>query len=105
MLKNFRLVAVASDCGASSSAIPIHCDTTVNLYDYYYVVRNDRVEAIWPVAARGYLVGVIRRLRSAVADRPVMHNRRHGGGEGDPADCLTVPRQQEPSAEASMHRS
>jgi len=29
-----------------------HCDPTVNLYDRIYAVRGDRVEAVWPVAAR-----------------------------------------------------
>jgi D-serine deaminase-like pyridoxal phosphate-dependent protein len=33
--------------------IPSHCCTTVNLYDEMYVVRNDIVEAIWPITARG----------------------------------------------------
>ena len=33
--------------------IPGHCDPTVNLYDYYVCVRNDRVEAVWPISARG----------------------------------------------------
>jgi 3-hydroxy-D-aspartate aldolase len=30
-----------------------HCDPTVNLYDCYHAVRGDRLEAIWPVDARG----------------------------------------------------
>jgi D-serine deaminase-like pyridoxal phosphate-dependent protein len=33
--------------------IPSHIDTTINLHDYYYVYRNDILEAIWPVATRG----------------------------------------------------
>jgi D-serine deaminase-like pyridoxal phosphate-dependent protein len=33
--------------------IPPHIDPTVNLYDSIYALRGDRVEAIWPVAARG----------------------------------------------------
>jgi D-serine deaminase-like pyridoxal phosphate-dependent protein len=33
--------------------IPPHCDPTVNLYDFIYVVRGDRVEEVWPVEARG----------------------------------------------------
>jgi 3-hydroxy-D-aspartate aldolase len=33
--------------------IPPHCDPTVNLYDQIYALRGDRVEGIWPVAARG----------------------------------------------------
>ena len=30
-----------------------HCDPVVNLYDVFYCVRNDKVEAVWPVTARG----------------------------------------------------
>ena len=30
-----------------------HCDPTVNLYDYYHVVREGTLLAIWPVSARG----------------------------------------------------
>jgi 3-hydroxy-D-aspartate aldolase len=30
-----------------------HCDPSVNLHDRIYAVRNDRVEAVWSVAARG----------------------------------------------------
>jgi 3-hydroxy-D-aspartate aldolase len=33
--------------------IPPHIDPTVNLYDSIYALRGDRVEAVWPVAARG----------------------------------------------------
>ena len=33
--------------------IPGHCDPTVNLHDWIICVRNDRVETIWPVDARG----------------------------------------------------
>jgi 3-hydroxy-D-aspartate aldolase len=33
--------------------IPPHCDPTVNLYDQIHALRGDRVEAIWPIAARG----------------------------------------------------
>lgn len=33
-------------------AVP-HCDPTVNLYGCYHVVRGDRLEAIWPIEARG----------------------------------------------------
>lgn len=35
--------------------IPGHCDPTCNLYDWYVGVRNGRVEALWPVTARGKL--------------------------------------------------
>jgi D-serine deaminase-like pyridoxal phosphate-dependent protein len=30
-----------------------HCDPVVNLYDLMYGTRNDRVEVVWPVTARG----------------------------------------------------
>ena len=30
-----------------------HCDPTVNLYDYYYPVRDGVVEELWPISARG----------------------------------------------------
>ena len=30
-----------------------HCDPVVNEYDQAYAVRKDRVEAVWPIAARG----------------------------------------------------
>jgi len=33
--------------------VPGHCDPTVNLYDWFVGVRKGRVEAIWPIAARG----------------------------------------------------
>ena len=35
--------------------IPGHCDPTVNLYDWLVTVRAGRVEAVWPVTARGCL--------------------------------------------------
>ncbi|GGE54155.1 alanine racemase [Agaricicola taiwanensis] len=30
-----------------------HCDPTVNLYDALHVMRGEKLEAIWPIAARG----------------------------------------------------
>jgi 3-hydroxy-D-aspartate aldolase len=33
--------------------IPGHCDPTVNLHDWYVGVRRGRVEALWPIDARG----------------------------------------------------
>jgi D-serine deaminase-like pyridoxal phosphate-dependent protein len=33
--------------------VPGHCDPTVDRYDWYVGVRDGRVEAIWPIAARG----------------------------------------------------
>ena len=36
--------------------VPGHCDPTANLFDWYVGIRNGRVEAIWPVTARGRIV-------------------------------------------------
>jgi len=33
--------------------VPGHCDPTINLYDWYVCVRRGRVEALWPITARG----------------------------------------------------
>lgn len=33
--------------------IPGHCDPTVNLHDWYVGIRDGRVEALWPITARG----------------------------------------------------
>jgi 3-hydroxy-D-aspartate aldolase len=33
--------------------VPGHCDPTVNLYDWYVGIRMNRVEALWPITARG----------------------------------------------------
>jgi D-serine deaminase-like pyridoxal phosphate-dependent protein len=35
--------------------IPGHCDPTVNLYDWLVAYRGTRVEAVWPITARGAL--------------------------------------------------
>jgi len=39
--------------GDKLKLVPGHCDPTVNLYDWYVCIRNDRVEALWPITARG----------------------------------------------------
>jgi D-serine deaminase-like pyridoxal phosphate-dependent protein len=31
-----------------------HCDPAVNEYDHIYATRKDRVEAVWPISARGH---------------------------------------------------
>ena len=31
-----------------------HCDPAVNEYDFIYGIRNDRVETVWPITARGH---------------------------------------------------
>ena len=43
------------DVGDKIRLTPGHCDPTVNLYDWYVGIRRQRVECIWPVAARGAL--------------------------------------------------
>jgi D-serine deaminase-like pyridoxal phosphate-dependent protein len=35
------------------NVIPKHCCVVSNMVDEVYGVRGDRVEAVWPVAARG----------------------------------------------------
>jgi len=42
--------------GQKVEVIPSHCCTTINLHDRYYAVRGDRLEAVWPIAARGKFV-------------------------------------------------
>lgn len=54
-------VLSTSDAGALALGdqlllVPGHCDPTVNLYDELVCVRGDRVEALWPIAARGALL-------------------------------------------------
>ena len=39
--------------GQKLRLVPGHCDPTVNLHDWYVGVRDGRVEAVWPVSARG----------------------------------------------------
>ena len=50
-----RLIRPANDLhlGDKVRLVPGHCDPTVNLYDWYVAVRDGRVEALWPVDARG----------------------------------------------------
>jgi D-serine deaminase-like pyridoxal phosphate-dependent protein len=39
--------------GERVELIPSHVCTTVNLHDRYYALRDDRLEAIWPITGRG----------------------------------------------------
>jgi D-serine deaminase-like pyridoxal phosphate-dependent protein len=39
--------------GRKVELIPSHCCTTVNLHDRFHAVRGNRLEAVWPIAARG----------------------------------------------------
>ncbi|MFQ5819920.1 MAG: DSD1 family PLP-dependent enzyme [Candidatus Heimdallarchaeota archaeon] len=41
------------EVGNKIELIPSHCCTTTNLHDWFYAVRNGRIEAIWNIAARG----------------------------------------------------
>jgi 3-hydroxy-D-aspartate aldolase len=45
--------ATAPRLGEKLRLIPGHCDPTVNLYDWLVCVRRGRVEAVWPITARG----------------------------------------------------
>lgn len=48
--------AAALSLGDPLMLVPGHCDPTVNLYDELVCVRGERVEALWPIAARGALL-------------------------------------------------
>ncbi|RYZ10800.1 MAG: DSD1 family PLP-dependent enzyme [Comamonadaceae bacterium] len=39
--------------GSMLQLIPGHCDPTLNLHDVLVCVRGERVEAVWPISARG----------------------------------------------------
>ena len=39
--------------GDKLKLIPGHCDPTVNLHDWFVCTREDLVQAVWPVTARG----------------------------------------------------
>lgn len=41
------------ELGDQLELVPPHCCSTCNLYDKFYALRGDKVEAIWPIAARG----------------------------------------------------
>jgi 3-hydroxy-D-aspartate aldolase len=41
--------------GSAVELVTPHCDPTVNLHDWYHVVRGDTVVDIWPIDARGVL--------------------------------------------------
>jgi D-serine deaminase-like pyridoxal phosphate-dependent protein len=45
--------ARAPRLGEKVRLVPGHCDPTVNLYDWLVCCRGERVEAVWPVSARG----------------------------------------------------
>jgi D-serine deaminase-like pyridoxal phosphate-dependent protein len=39
--------------GERVALIPSHIDPTINLHDVMYAHRGERIQAVWPVAARG----------------------------------------------------
>ena len=39
--------------GDKLKLVPCHCDPTCNVHDWYVGVRNGKVEALWPITARG----------------------------------------------------
>ena len=39
--------------GDKVEIIPSHCDTTINLFDYYLALRTGRLETIWSIDCRG----------------------------------------------------
>ena len=41
------------ELGQKLRLVPGHCDPTVNLHDWYVCCRGGRVDALWPVSARG----------------------------------------------------
>jgi 3-hydroxy-D-aspartate aldolase len=41
------------EVGQKIRLVPGHCDPTVNLHDWFVCVRGERVEALWPISARG----------------------------------------------------
>src|SRR6266705_35250 len=45
--------AKAPKLGEKLLLVPGHCDPTVNLYDCFVCMRKGKVEALWPVTARG----------------------------------------------------
>jgi 3-hydroxy-D-aspartate aldolase len=45
--------SAALHLGDKLMLIPGHCDPTVNLHEWYVGVRDGRVEALWPIGARG----------------------------------------------------
>ncbi|MCF8209431.1 MAG: DSD1 family PLP-dependent enzyme [Rhodoferax sp.] len=49
-------VGTSLSLGDTVMLVPGHCDPTVNLYDELVCIRGDRVEALWPIAARGALL-------------------------------------------------
>ena len=45
--------SVEVELGGKFKLITPHCDPTVNLHDYYYLVREEAVHELWPVSTKG----------------------------------------------------
>lgn len=39
--------------GDTLELIPSHCDTTINLFDYYFALRGGQLEVVWSIECRG----------------------------------------------------
>lgn len=50
----FKEASRTYNMGDRLEMIVPHCDPVVNLYDYLYGIRKDRVETVWPITARGH---------------------------------------------------
>jgi 3-hydroxy-D-aspartate aldolase len=50
----YETASRAYKVGDKLELIVPHCDPVVNEYDQMYAIRKDRVEAVWPIAARGH---------------------------------------------------
>src|SRR5687767_4162404 len=50
----FKEASKSYKMGDRLELITPHCDPAVNLYDYIYATRKDRVEAVWEITARGH---------------------------------------------------
>ncbi len=46
--------------------VPGHCDPTVNLHEWFVGIRGDRVEAVWPITARGAFFSDRRPYRASL---------------------------------------
>ena len=44
---------IACNLGDKVEIVPSHGCTTINLHDVFHVVRNGKLEAIWPISGRG----------------------------------------------------
>jgi 3-hydroxy-D-aspartate aldolase len=49
----YEVASRAYNVGDKLELIVPHCDPVVNEYDQIYAIRKERVEAVWPVTARG----------------------------------------------------